>query len=88
MEEQEVLTELLDLAEVLGLEIRRAALGGQGGGRCRVGVKEILFVDTDASSSERIARTAGALAEMGNLEDRFVLPQIREVIERYRNDVL
>ena len=84
MDTESQLAALLELAEELGIEVRQAALGGQGGGLCEVRGRRILFVDVLADWQDRLGRTAGALAELAELEQRYVAPQLRELLDRYR----
>ncbi len=84
MESQEILTSLLELAEQVELEVRQEALGGEGGGLCVLRGKNILFVDTMADPAEQIATTAEALAGLEKMDDVYVLPQIREILDEYR----
>ena len=84
MDEQGLLSELLDLAEELGVEVRRDFLGGEGGGICRLRGKWVLFVDSDASVAEQVSRTAEALAGQVGLEDRYILPQVRDILKQYQ----
>ena len=83
---QELLEQLLDLAEHFGFEVRHVGLGGSGGGLCRVHGKEVLFVDTQADLADQIARVAAALAHLEGIEDRYLLPQVREVLQLYRHE--
>ncbi|MBN2377020.1 MAG: hypothetical protein JXD22_11495 [Sedimentisphaerales bacterium] len=78
------MTRLLDLAEQVELEVRQVALGGEGGGLCVLRGKNILFVDTMADAEEQIATTAQALAGLEKIDDMYVLPQIREILDKHR----
>jgi hypothetical protein len=84
MDTQALLAELLDLAEQLDIEVRRAWLGGDGGGLCRLRDKWVLFVDDAASLTDQLAQTAHVLADRKELEEKFLLPQIRQILEQYR----
>ena len=84
MDTQNQLIALLDLAERLHMEIRRVPLDGEGGGLCRLKGQCILFVDTSASATDQLARTAAALASLNDWQDTYLLPEIRELLERYR----
>ena len=89
MDEYAQLRALLDLAESLGIEIRRVPVGlaGEGGDRHPGGAlvklrgREILFLDPDAPVAERIAVAAGALAGRSDLENTYLPPEIRQLIE-------
>lgn len=86
VETEALLNELLDLAEQLGLEIRRVFLDGRGGGLCRLGDKWVLFVDQSGDMAEQLAQTAGALARRDDLENLYIRPQVREIIEQFREN--
>lgn len=83
MDEQRQLTELLDLAERLGVEVRQVPLDGQGGGICLLRGNLVLFVDTNAVIGDQIAKTAAAMGAIEGIEDSYVLPEVRELLERY-----
>jgi len=79
------LSTLLDLAESLGMEVRRMPpMGGTdhpGGALVRLRGKEILFVDPSASTGDCIDAVARALAGRPELADRFLPPDIRDAID-------
>lgn len=78
----ELLEDLLELADQLGLEVRRAALGGAGGGYAKLRGREILFLDTDAASDEQLEKTAAALSRLGDrLDAVFVKPAVRALLD-------
>jgi len=83
MDNTELLTELLDLALRLGLEVRQEFLGGNGGGLCRLRGRQVLFVDTAAAEVEQMAQTATVLAGLDELENHYITPQLRETLDRY-----
>jgi len=82
MDASSQLTALLELAEQLGYQIRRADLGGEGGGTCSLRGKEILFVDIAADLEHRIEATAAALSNHPKLGEQFILPELRNLLER------
>ena len=45
---------LISLAEEMGIEVRQAALGGDGGGLCTIRGERVLFVDTTADARTRL----------------------------------
>jgi hypothetical protein len=75
---------LVSLAQELGWAIRREALGGEGGGYCRLRGQSVLFVDTMADLETRYERTLTALAPQPELDRRYLPPEIREDVERLR----
>ena len=83
MEAEALLSELLDVAERLGIEVRRAYLGGEGGGLCRLRGKEVLFVDVSAGVAEQVAETAAVMAGLERVQECYLLPEVREALERF-----
>ena len=81
MEAQRKLEELLDLLESNGLKIRYEALGGAGGGLCRIKGGDIFFVDTDARAIDMATICAEAVSKVVDIEKIYVLPEIRCFIE-------
>jgi len=85
MDEQGILEGLLDLAREGGMEVRAAPMGGSedhpGGDLIRLRGREILFLDTSASFADRIAVVAGALRGRDFVEDRFLPPELRDVLD-------
>lgn len=81
------LAALLELAESLGITIRRAPAAGDssehpGGALVRLKDKDILFLDPTASPADQISVAASALrTRRQQLDGIFVSPQIRELIE-------
>ena len=90
MDEYAQLRALLDIAESLGIEIRRVpvALTGEGSDRHPGGAlvklrgREMLFLDPGAAVADRIAVAAGALAGRSDLENTYLPPEIRQLIDR------
>ena len=80
MDQRDQLETLLELARQQGFEVRRAALGGEGGGGCNLKGRDILFVDTQADLEHQLEATARALAGHPALEQQFILPEIRELL--------
>jgi len=78
------MSELLDLAERLQIEVRREFLQGCGAGLCTLHGRKVLFVDSDASLADQIDQTAAAIASIGPFDDLYLLPQIRQLIDKYR----
>jgi len=78
------LEEVLAAAEQCGIEVRRANLGGEGGGLCVIKGKQVLFVDTMADLETRFARTVEALATLEEIDQIYLRPEVREAIDKYR----
>ena len=75
---------LLTLAEEIGIEVRAEPMGGEGGGLCQLRGSRILFVDTSADQATRYDRTLAALAPLKELDDRYIVPELRRDIDRQR----
>jgi hypothetical protein len=82
MDNKGLLAELLDLAEQIGIEVRQVYLGGEGGSLCRLRGKWVLFVDAGADMADQVASAAAALAGRQELNDRYIKPQVRELLEQ------
>ncbi len=88
MESHEQLDSLLELAVQLGITIRRlpgltAGSEYPGGALTRLKGKEVLFLDSTSAVTDQLAVAAAALASKNQLNDRFIPPQLRQLIEEY-----
>jgi hypothetical protein len=72
---------LVELAERLGIEIRREHLGGGGGGLCRIKGKQVLFLDLDADPATRLDQCAIALSSFPAIQGVYLSPEIRERLD-------
>ena len=86
MDIQEQLAALLDLAESLGMQIRHAPAGRDGGDHpggamVRLKGREILFLDDTAAPADQVAVLAAALANKKELQDVFLPPEIRQILD-------
>jgi len=79
------MSELLDLAERLQIEVRRVCLQGRGAGLCTLHGRKVLFIDSDASFADQIDQTAAAIASIGPFDDLYLLPQLRQLIDKYQD---
>ena len=75
---------LLTLAEEMGIDVRAEPMGGEGGGMCRLRGHRVLFVDTSADLVTRYDRTLAALAPLEELDQRYLVPELRRDIDRQR----
>ncbi len=75
---------LLELAEQIGIDVRAEPMGGGGGGLCRLKGRRALFVDTAADLATRYDRTLAALAGLEEIDGCYLLPEVRQDIERQR----
>ena len=86
MDGHSTLTALVDLAEELGISIRTAPRGSDGAGQSggavvRVRGRTVVFLDPVASTADQVFVLAGALRGRGELEDRFLPPELRELLD-------
>ena len=84
MDSQRRFEALLRLADELGVEVRAEPLGGQGGNLCVLRGHSILFLDTQADAADRLDQTAAALAGLPGLDDIYLRPDVRDLLDQYR----
>ncbi|NQU75943.1 MAG: hypothetical protein HQ546_06490 [Planctomycetes bacterium] len=89
MDAHEKLQALLDLADQIGLAVRKLPYM-DGDGECVGGAlvcvkgREVLFLDARAAVADQLAVTAAALAGRDELENRYIPPELRDIIEERR----
>ena len=85
MEEQDLLTALLELAEENSMEVRAMPAMADGSDRAgslvRLKGKDVLFLSETATPADQIAAVAVALKGRVSLEDRYLQPEVRKQIE-------
>ena len=83
MDSHSLLNALIDLAETLGIATRRVSRAGEGPGGALVRLKgrELLMLDPASPLADQIAVVAAALKGRPSLDDRFLPPEVRQVIE-------
>ncbi|MBW8015623.1 MAG: hypothetical protein FVQ82_05515 [Planctomycetes bacterium] len=82
MNTREITEELVALIEQNGVEIRREAMGGGGGGLCVINEKKIFFVDTECPIAELTAICSRAVNELLDIDSVYIRPQVRQVLEK------
>ena len=80
------LRRLLDLAEEVGITIRRVPAAGDGadhpgGALVRLKGREMLFLDPTAAPADQLAVVASALRGRQEIANRFLPPEIRQLID-------
>jgi hypothetical protein len=101
MTQQELVDELCGLAEAVGLTVRREPLDGAAGGLCRLKGRAVLLVDTSQPADQQADLLAAALVEVdrasaagasretaagpSRLEEMFILPQVRDYLDRFQS---
>lgn len=76
---------LLTLAEEIGIDVRAETMGGEGGGLCRFKGRRVLFVDTSADLATRYERTLAGMANLPELEGHYIVPEVRQDLDRQRS---
>lgn len=84
MDVEDRLDVLLAICDELGISIRREPLGGEGGGLCTLRGRRVLFVDTSADAETRYERALGGLANLKELDDLYIRPEVRQDIDAHR----
>jgi len=79
---EEKLSYILQVFEKLDVTVRFEALGGQGGGVCRLKGKVQVFVDLNADPEVRYTTVLSGLAGVADVADMYILPEIRADLER------
>ena len=83
MDNRDIIEELVALLEQNGVNIRREAMGGGGGGLCIIKGKKIFFVDTDCPIAEMTAICSRAVNELLDIGSIYIRPQVRQFLEKY-----
>ena len=85
MDEHHILKTLVDLLEANRIKVRRELLEDGPGGLCRIGRKRILFLDSRAQPNDQAKICASALAEVVDIDNIYLLPDVREFVEKKTN---
>lgn len=87
MNYETIIQQLLGLLEEHGVHIRKDAMGGGGGGLCRLKDQDLMMIDCDSSSLETAAACARAVhAVIPDIESIYLKPVVREFIDKYAVD--
>ncbi len=78
-------TELTDLAERLGVEIRHVRYEGEGG-LCLIHGKEVLAINDGLDTPDRVAVMARALATVPEVDGVYVVPEVRALLDQYAHE--
>ena len=85
MDDLTKLSKLIDLAEEMGISVRRAPamgdLSSRGGGYVRLGNKEMLFLDPAAPTGDQVSVAVQSLQRHPELADRFLPPELRTLLD-------
>jgi hypothetical protein len=75
---------LEEAAGRLGVTVRHAPLGGDGGGLCRIKGTTVLFVDTMADALTQYSRSLSELSQIADFDKLYLLPEIRADLDDLR----
>ena len=81
----ETIRACLDLAEKLSIEVRSVPLDGDGG-LCRVKGKQVLYVNQMLSKDRQLEVLLQGLSGLP-MEELYVLPALRELLEKHRDSI-
>ena len=81
MDKSQLLEDMLAVLRGHGIEVRAESMGGGGGGMCFFSGKRVFFVDTDAPTIETNAITARSIRDTVDIEEIYLRPQVRDLIE-------
>jgi len=87
MDERTIIEQLLILLEQHHVAIRSEPMGGRGGGLCKLKNHTVFFVDSEAPAIDTAILCARAVNEIVDLEAVYVVPQIRDFIEKFGHEV-
>ena len=82
MEWEEIEAQLTSLADRLDIEVRHIRYQGEGG-LCILRGKRVLIVNDWLAAPDRVSVMAKALATLDGLDEMYLLPEIRELLEKY-----
>ena len=78
--------ELLRCARRMGIEVRHASLGGEGGGLATVRGKRLLVVDKDADPEDQLERTVAALRGVPDFSTGQLPADVRQFFDAQRGN--
>jgi hypothetical protein len=76
-----VLDELIGLLEAGDVQVRREPLVESRGGLCRIGGRQVLFIDTNADALQSAALCAQTLCRVMDISGIYLRPNLRQFIE-------
>jgi hypothetical protein len=77
----ELLEEAISTAESLGFHLRYEWLDGIGGGPCKFGGQQIIFVDLALSPREQFEQVLEALREAPNTASLALSASLRQILD-------
>ncbi len=81
MDSVQLLEEALETARRIGFEVREEALDGVGGGVCRISGKKLLFLDSAATTRQRLEHTLRALTTDSQTDEIILTAALRSALD-------
>ena len=82
MDNQALLSELADLAEQLGVHVRRQPLGGTGGALAKLRGNWTLFIDTQCPAADQLETLGPPIGRLNGADAIYVSPALREYLDQ------
>lgn len=80
-----MMEEIEQLCDRLGIEVRRAPLGGEGGGLCSIKGRHILYFDTSADALTQVERSISDLSSRSEIDHVQIAPFLRDALNQARH---
>ena len=71
-------------ADKLSIEVRRAPLGGEGGGLCSIKDRQILYLDTSADALTQVEKCIADLSNLPEIDNVQIAPILRDALNQAR----
>lgn len=84
MDDTVLLNKLTALLKASEIKIRKEVLEDSCGGLCRIGNERVLFLDSQSLPEEQAVVCARAICEVVDIENIYLLPDVREFIEHQK----
>ena len=85
MDWEEIELELASIAQRLGIEVRHIRYEGEGG-LCVIRGKRVLVINDWLDSPDRAAVMARGLATLPEVDQMYVVPEVRRLFEKYASE--
>jgi hypothetical protein len=77
----DLLEEALDLAERMGIQVRRQWLDDTAGGTCRIGNQWVLFANLSLSAEEQLTQVLAALRQNGQAAQHASSTSLKRLLQ-------
>ncbi len=85
MDWEQIESEFTQLAERLDIQVRHVRYEGEGG-LCVIRGKRVLAVNDSLATPDRVSVMAKALAAVPGIDKVFVVPEVRNLLEKYSSE--